>query len=444
MKKRTFLYEFFKLFFSIAHRLFYKEIIVEGRENIPKTGALIFAPNHQNALMDAFAVIFTNIRMVIFLARADIFKNNFIAWILYGLKILPVYRQRDGKDSLQKNEEIFNKTIEILEYKSSMCLFPETQHTDKRRLQQLKKGVQRIALQAEEKNKFSLDIKIVPVGIYYSDYTSSRSILQIKYGKPINVSDYFNIYKENDQKAMLAIRDELTARIKPLIIDIQNPDYYDMYEYLREIYFKNILEKRKLKNNQKNKFIADKIIIESLDVYAQNHNEEMSKLNIEVSNYEEQLNKKKLQDKVIVKPKKSFLILFLKTLVISVLSPVFLYVYIINFIPYYLPKKVIKNIKDRQFHSSFKFGIGLLFFPVYYFIIICLIFIFSKFTYFNICFSVTLWFTLYIYFKFREVYNHIILNWRFFKLKINNPQKLNELIEIRKDIIKKMEGIVKI
>ena len=35
----------------------YSEISIVGKENIPTDGAVIFAPNHTNALMDALSVL---------------------------------------------------------------------------------------------------------------------------------------------------------------------------------------------------------------------------------------------------------------------------------------------------------------------------------------------------------------------------------------------------
>ena len=58
------------------NNFYYRRVIVVGRENINPDDYLIFAPNHQNALMDALAVLFTLKRPLIFLARADIFKRK--------------------------------------------------------------------------------------------------------------------------------------------------------------------------------------------------------------------------------------------------------------------------------------------------------------------------------------------------------------------------------
>jgi len=86
--------------------IFYRKIIVMGAENINPDHHLIFAPNHQNALMDALAVLFTHKGQPVFLARADIFKKKIIASLLYFLKILPVYRIRYGFSTLKSNDEM--------------------------------------------------------------------------------------------------------------------------------------------------------------------------------------------------------------------------------------------------------------------------------------------------------------------------------------------------
>src|SRR5665647_1213680 len=83
------------------NNVFYRKVIVLGLDNIDPENHLIFAPNHQNALMDALAVLFTHKGQPVFLARADIFKRKAIASFLYFIKILPVYRIRDGFSKLR-------------------------------------------------------------------------------------------------------------------------------------------------------------------------------------------------------------------------------------------------------------------------------------------------------------------------------------------------------
>ncbi len=58
--------------------------------------------------------------------------------------------------------------------------------------------------------------------------------------------------------------------------------------------------------------------------------------------------------------------------------PLFLYGFLTNIIPFWLPAHMARNIKDRQFRSSIKAGLGILvIFPLWYFIMTLLVMIFT-------------------------------------------------------------------
>jgi len=214
------------------NNIFYRKIIVVGRENIDPDQSLIFAPNHQNALMDALAVLFTHKGQPVFLARADIFKRKAVASFLYFLKILPVYRIRDGFSSLKENDDIFLKTIDVLKNKNGLVILPEGDHVGFRRLRQLKKGICRVAFQADEATSFSLKIKIIPVGIEYSHYTRLRQVLTVVYGRPIEVSEFHQIYTESPEKALNELRSRLSEEIKRLMVHIESKEDYEAIDEL--------------------------------------------------------------------------------------------------------------------------------------------------------------------------------------------------------------------
>ena len=362
----SFRYASIRMFVSFFHNIiFYRNVSVTGKENIPKNTPVFFAPNHQNALMDALAILCNVKQQAVFIARADIFKNALIAKILILFKILPAYRIRDGKDSLKKNEETFDISVKILENKNILALFPETTHTDLRHLKELKKGVQRIVFQAEEKNNFQLGVKIVPIGIYYSNYWNFQSDVQVNYGKPMEIVEYLEVYKENPQKAMLALRDKITENLKPLVIHIENMEYYHFFEFMRDFNNTKMLQKLGLKKCAKNKFIADQKTIEVLDKTYLNNPEIIYELDKQAKEYQNLLKSSNIRHWVVEKNEKIGIIAF-KVLALIISLPIFIYGFINNIIPYYLPKLVTNKLKDRQFTSSINFVIGMISFPLFY------------------------------------------------------------------------------
>lgn len=90
------LYNLLRYYVDFALRLSYRNVRYVGRDKIPQDGAIIYAPNHTNALMDALVLLAMDRRPKVFVARADIFRNPKIAKILTWLKIMPIMRIRDG------------------------------------------------------------------------------------------------------------------------------------------------------------------------------------------------------------------------------------------------------------------------------------------------------------------------------------------------------------
>jgi len=88
-----FRYTLVKLPIKAALRLNFRKLVFIGRkENVSREKPVIFAPNHRNALLDALLLVYASYhkKQIVFLARADIFKQQFIAWLLRGMRIMPV------------------------------------------------------------------------------------------------------------------------------------------------------------------------------------------------------------------------------------------------------------------------------------------------------------------------------------------------------------------
>jgi 1-acyl-sn-glycerol-3-phosphate acyltransferase len=236
IEKYNFFYMLLKKYAEFWHnRIFYRKIIVYGKDNLDFSVPTILAPNHQNALMDAMAVICTLDRQLVFLARADIFKRKFVARILYFLKILPVYRIRDGFETLKQNDDTFRETLRIMEHRNGLVILPEGTHDIYRRLRQLKKGICRIAFQTAEVSGFTREINIVPVGLEYSHYWLFRQVLTVVYGRPIHVSEYYDSFRENPNRAIVELRDRLSAEMKKVMVHIDDEQDYDAINELRSI-----------------------------------------------------------------------------------------------------------------------------------------------------------------------------------------------------------------
>ncbi len=365
IEKYSFTYSSLKPIIDIWHnKVFYRDVVLLNTHNIPDSGPLIFTPNHQNALMDALALLCNVDRRMVFMARSDIFQKPAIASILYFIRILPIYRIRDGYESLKKNKDIFQKTIDVLTDKDcALVILPEGSHSGIRRLRPLKKGFARIAFQTEEAKDFSLGIRIVPVGIDYDDYEAFRSRLTINFGEPILVKNYIDQYKEAPAKAINSLKDELSERIKPLIINIETEKYYDMVNTLRNLYGKELVENIPVSERKENLLKLQQEIVNGLQAAINASSEKIDVLDTKVRQYMQKLRELKIRKTYKIK-KVPFTRLISLSILLLLLFPLYLYGVVNNFIPMFLSVWAKKKIKDPQFKSSFLFVVSLIAFPL--------------------------------------------------------------------------------
>lgn len=362
-------YELIKSYVRFAYWLTHKRIDVTGRHLIPKDKPIIFAPNHQNALMDALAVACTNPYQMVWLARADLFKSKTARSILKYLKLLPVYRIRDGKDNLSNNEKIFSLVTQLLENKQTIALFPEAAHSGRRQMLPHKKAIPRIALETEEKNNFSLGLQIIPVGIYYSHYWAFNRSLIIQYGEPIRVDKYKEEYTANPQKAMLSLRDEIFEKLCPLTIQINSKTLYQDYENISQMAGKAYSKTHFFSNNASLQlFQAEKVLIGKLEQFESTQPEHFLKLIEETTEYFNAVKEAGLSEEQIRKAGEVRWSLFLAKLLTAFVSlPLFVFGFVFNAIPLYIPRIILRRkVKNITFLSTFNFVTGMIVFPLFY------------------------------------------------------------------------------
>jgi len=367
-------YVLFKWYQFFCARIFYRKIKVVNLNRIPKDKPVIFAINHQNAVMDALVVINAYKRDVVFLARADAFKTRTTLKILTLFKMLPVYRMRDGVSELGKNEEIFQIAQGVLSRKRCpVGLMPEGNHGNKRHLRPLIKGVFRIAFPAQEEFGEEDGVQIIPAGVDYEKYTNFRSKLLVNFGEPVHVNQFYKAYKEDAARATNAIRNKLSEEMSKCIIDIRSTEFYDMYMDLRTIYNQSMRTRLNIPGRDLySRFRADKEMIRILEEIEKNDPGRIKTIAEKTKIYSEGITNLGLRDWLFTHKKYSLFLFFPLSIALILLSPLFLYGLINNIIPYQLPILVTKKFKDPQFHSTVKFVAGLVIFPIWYLILFIL------------------------------------------------------------------------
>jgi 1-acyl-sn-glycerol-3-phosphate acyltransferase len=170
----------------VALRVYFRRIEVTGLENVPDTGPVIFVLNHPNALVDPAFLLCLAPRRVAFIAKAPLFRMPVIGSLVRALDSLPAYRPQDQGQDVTRNIETFTAARKLLARGITIGICPEGVSHDEPRLKPLKTGAARIALAAASSGE-AFDLKIVPVGLYYTEKTTFRSSALLYFAEALPV-----------------------------------------------------------------------------------------------------------------------------------------------------------------------------------------------------------------------------------------------------------------
>ncbi|HDR50883.1 MAG TPA: hypothetical protein ENN90_04580 [Mariniphaga anaerophila] len=439
-------YWFLKQYVRFAEWLIYKNIIVTGKEKIPHNKPIVFAPNHQNALSDPLAVLLNTRFQPVWLARADIFGKSKVAdTLLRFMKIMPVYRLRDGKANLEKNEQTFADSIKVLENNFALALFPEAAHSAKRQMLVHKKAVPRIVFMAGEKTSNQLDIQIIPTGIYYSHYWKFNRSVIVNFGNPILVKDYIDTYSVNPNKAVIALKNKIYDAILPLTINIKSKRFYNEFERIREIYGKHFLKRQNKNYSILNLFKSDQQLTEKLDELEAVHPEETEKLAAEVNDLYERIKSAGLRSWLFNKNENHLAKLPAGVFILLIGLPVFVWGFLFNAIPFFLIDRLIrKKVKDESFWSTFFLGAGLVVFPVLYLAQLLAVAWFIPGFWLKLAFLASLPLAGKLAFNWYILLRKTIGRCRITGLKRFKPEIYNPLIKEKEQLFKKLDKLISI
>lgn len=144
----------------------------KGQENIKKRGAYIICANHRSN-WDPPILVSNTKRKVHIMAKAELFKNNFIKWFGKVTCVFPVKRGMRDIESIKHSLKLLNDG-EIL------VIFPEGTRNGLEKNGKVENGVAYLALRT--------GVPVIPVGIQ-GELKPFKKV-KLNYGKPLDFSEY--------------------------------------------------------------------------------------------------------------------------------------------------------------------------------------------------------------------------------------------------------------
>lgn len=196
---------------------YYADVVVEGREQLPRTGPLLLVANHPNALVDAMLVGVAVPRRVLLTAKATLFEHPLLAGLLRAVGVVPLRRARDepgatpgASPSSARNTDAFQMVTRALAGGGAVLIFPEGISHDAPTIAPLRTGAARMALMAHDAGVGALHV--VAVGLIYEEKEQPRSRVLVRVGEPLGVERWLAMHG-GDVAAFTAEIDERLRRV---------------------------------------------------------------------------------------------------------------------------------------------------------------------------------------------------------------------------------------
>lgn len=173
---------------------------VEGRENVPQTGAIIVAPNHKSDWDPPLIGVAFNTRIIHYMAKEELFKNPFLGWLIRQFGTFPVKRGTVDRTAIRQ-------ALRELKAGNPLGIFPEGTRIRREGLGRFHSGMASLALMT--------GTPVVPVAVIGSRWMPhKKGPLAVLIGKPVEVKKQ----RPTDEK-VAELNDVVKGKIQDLMDD---------------------------------------------------------------------------------------------------------------------------------------------------------------------------------------------------------------------------------
>lgn len=214
-------------------RIFFRELVIEGRDRLPASGPVIFTPNHPNGLIDPLLLLFLSPPFRLhFVAKAPLFRIPVFGSILRSIGAIPVMRKMDAAGEVDYTT-FFASCVDVLVAGGSIVIFPEGRSLPQSYLAPMKTGPARLFFLAREKGA---NVRIVPVGLNYERGSIFRSRVLVALAPPLEASVEEGAYKSDPVEAVRALTEKIGSALDEYVIQAQTYRDRELMLLLERLY----------------------------------------------------------------------------------------------------------------------------------------------------------------------------------------------------------------
>jgi glycerol-3-phosphate O-acyltransferase / dihydroxyacetone phosphate acyltransferase len=346
---------------------FFKAVDVRHVDRIPPAGPVLLCINHPNNLIDSLLVACALNRKVHFLATAALFRNPLGARFLLACGAIPVYRKQDvpapgdgvGVVGAERNVDAFTACFRTLGAGGLIGIYPEgTTHAEPR-VQRIKTGAARIALEYEARRASGEasggePLALVPVGLTFEARKSFRGRVLVAFGEPVPLAPYSAEYADNPLKAVDALTTSVQVAMEAQVVNVRRLDWAALIRAVEDLYrgelVRELHEERGLALRQIDTIRLSRAIAEAAQHFAEREPERVEALWQRIQGYRGLLWEYHVRDEAVrarlARPRLGARLQHGSWAGLG--FPLFLYGATVNGLPYFVPRLISHRYARKE------------------------------------------------------------------------------------------------
>jgi 1-acyl-sn-glycerol-3-phosphate acyltransferase len=358
------LYGLGRVISRLGTRVYFREVQIGRVERVPLAGPVILAANHPQSITDALILGLASPRVVHYLAHSGLFANPVQALLLRGAGVIPIHRRDDVTDAAARNEASFESCCELLHEGGCVGIFPEGTSQQARRVQPLKTGTARIALEAESQRDFGLGLSIVPVGLSFQSRRRFRSRVLVRFGKPIVVADHRELFERDPQEAARVITADLQNAIRHQVIEVSRSELEEFVQRVERVYKHELRERPELTVPGLSRFERDQFLAREIaratDYFYENRPEAIWGMAELLDEYQRKLDHLGIADRMLREESPTFAGAAMRLAILGILGlPIAAWGLLTGYLPYRLTNWITRLIgPDATKTHTTQFAVG--------------------------------------------------------------------------------------
>jgi 1-acyl-sn-glycerol-3-phosphate acyltransferase len=332
---------------------FFRDVDVVRADLVPASGPVLLCINHPNNLIDSLLVGAILPRKVHYLATAALFRNPLVARFLTACGAIPVYRKQDDPDKMDRNADAFAACFRALEGGRLVGIYPEGTTHSESRVQRIKTGAARIALDYQAAGR-GAPLALIPVGITFEARKAFRGHVRVSFGEAIPLGAYAAAYRDEPAKAVEALTTTIQWAMEAEILHVGRPERQDLIRAVDEIYRSDLIrelqEERGLGTRQIDPLRLSRAIADAAAHFEERDPERVARLWTAVQKYRAMLAAYHVRDQAVRAraqrpPARARL---RRSWEASIGLPFFAYGLVVNGLPYLLPRWIARRTARKE------------------------------------------------------------------------------------------------